>query len=66
MSFIVKQQFKGNNEVLLSVLFCIIEKKPYYEYKDTHLFNNITTIELFFMYFMAINTLKQFEHIKMC
>ena len=36
------------------------KRKPYYEYKYTHLFNNITTIELF-MCFMAINTLKQFE-----
>lgn len=50
MSFVVKQQLKGNNEVLLSVLFCIIEK-TYYEYKDTHLFNNITTIELFYVFY---------------
>lgn len=65
MSFIAKKQFKVNNEVSLSIFSALLKIKPYYEYKDTHLFNNITTIE-FFICSMAINTLKQFEHIKMC
>ena len=33
MLFIVKKQFKVNNEVPISVLFCIIEKNALSEYK---------------------------------
>ncbi|MBR2506687.1 MAG: hypothetical protein IKB70_07200 [Bacilli bacterium] len=48
MSFIVKQQFKGNNEVLLSVLFCISEKNALFDYKGSK--KNQYIHELFFCF----------------
>ena len=61
MSFIVKKQFKVNNEVSLSIFSALLKRKSYYEYKDTHLFNNITTIE-FFMCF-NLKTIRAYKNV---